>query len=76
MSDRYIGSDFDDFLQEEGLLSEVKATAIERLIDRIENREDMSILHQILTELQNAGGRPQQAGWLSWDEVKDKWEEE
>ncbi|MEM9543110.1 MAG: hypothetical protein AAGA60_26910 [Cyanobacteria bacterium P01_E01_bin.42] len=79
MSDRHnrhIGSDFDDFLKEEGLLFEVKEAAIERLIDRIENQEDISIALQILTELQNSGERPQQAGWLFWDDVKDEWDEE
>lgn len=28
----YIGSDFDDFLQEEGLLAEAEATAVKRVI--------------------------------------------
>lgn len=135
MSDRYIGSDFDDFLKEEGLLSEVEKTAKERvkerknssdrnsilrytetsdikrktmtdvletlnsvqfvvdssgkptgallsisawemLLDWIEEQEDMSIVRQALTELKNAGGRPEQAKWLSWDAVRDEWDEE
>lgn len=32
MKNKYIGSDFDDFLQEEGLLAEVEAVAIKRVI--------------------------------------------
>jgi antitoxin HicB len=32
MSDKYIGSDFDDFLAEEGLLTEVETVAIKRVI--------------------------------------------
>lgn len=32
MSNRFIGSDFDNFLEEEGLLAEVEATAIKRVI--------------------------------------------
>ena len=32
MNDKYLGSDFDDFLAEEGLLVEVEATAIKREI--------------------------------------------
>jgi predicted XRE-type DNA-binding protein len=32
MNDKYLGSDFDDFLAEEGLLVEVEATAIKRVI--------------------------------------------
>ena len=29
---KHIGSDFDDFLQEEGLLAEAEATAVKRVI--------------------------------------------
>ncbi|MBW2266049.1 MAG: XRE family transcriptional regulator [Deltaproteobacteria bacterium] len=32
MQNRYIGSGFDDFLQEEGLLAETKAAAVKRVI--------------------------------------------
>jgi len=32
MKNRYIGSGFDDFLQEEGLLAETKAAAVKRVI--------------------------------------------
>jgi hypothetical protein len=32
MMNQYIGSNFDDFLKEEGLLAEVEATAIKRVI--------------------------------------------
>ena len=32
MDPKHIGSDFDDFLEEEGLLSEVEATAVKRVI--------------------------------------------
>ncbi len=32
MNNKFIGSNFDDFLLEEGLLAEVEATAIERVI--------------------------------------------
>ncbi|MFQ5633336.1 MAG: helix-turn-helix domain-containing protein [bacterium] len=32
MSNPYFGSNFDDFLEEEGLLAEVEATAIKRII--------------------------------------------
>jgi len=32
MSNKYIGSDFDDFLQEEGIREEVTAAAIKRVI--------------------------------------------
>lgn len=32
MNNKYIGSNFDDFLKEEGLLAEVEANAIKRVI--------------------------------------------
>lgn len=32
MNKKFIGSNFDDFLEEEGLLAEVEATAIKRVI--------------------------------------------
>jgi len=40
MKNKHIGSDFDDFLKEEGLLAEAEATAVKRVI-----------AHQIETEL-------------------------
>ena len=32
MNENYIGSDFDDFLAEEGLLEETEATAVKRIL--------------------------------------------
>jgi DNA-binding Xre family transcriptional regulator len=32
MANKHIGSDFDDFLREEGILAEVEATALKRVI--------------------------------------------
>ena len=32
MSDQYIGSNFDDFLDEEGILAETEAVAVKRVI--------------------------------------------
>ena len=32
MANKHIGSDFDEFLEEEGILAEVEATAIKRVI--------------------------------------------
>ena len=40
MKNKHVGSDFDDFLREEGILAEVEATAVKRVI-----------AHQIETEL-------------------------
>ncbi len=32
MNEKYIGSDFDDFLREEGILAETETTAIQRVL--------------------------------------------
>ncbi|MCK4469247.1 MAG: XRE family transcriptional regulator [Desulfobacterales bacterium] len=39
MKNKYIGSNFDEFLQEEGLLAETEAVAIKRVIAHQINRE-------------------------------------
>lgn len=44
MKNKHLGSDFDDFLQEEGLLAEAEATAIKRVLafqiqKEMENRQ-------------------------------------
>ena len=48
--------------------------AWETLIDWIENIIDTKIARQALAELQAAGGRPQQAGWLAWDDISEEWD--
>jgi hypothetical protein len=30
----------------------------------------------IATTLEMAGGRPQQAGWLDWDDISEEWSDE
>lgn len=44
MTNKHLGSSFDDFLEEEGLLAEVEATAIKRII-----------AYQIEQEIKNKG---------------------
>jgi hypothetical protein len=46
------------------------------LITWIEDVTDAQIAAQALTQLQVAGGRPQQAGWLAWDDIRDEWDDE
>ncbi len=48
--------------------------AWEALLDWIENQEDTAVIKQALTELKAAEGRPEKAGWLAWDAVKDEWD--
>lgn len=50
--------------------------AWETLIDWIENIIDTKIATQALAELQVAGGRPQQASWLAWDDISEEWDDE
>lgn len=38
MNDKHVGSDFDDFLREEGLLEEVEAVAANRVVAFAEQR--------------------------------------
>lgn len=46
------------------------------LINWIEEMVDSRIAAQALTELQAAGGRPQQAGWLAWDDISSEWDDD
>lgn len=46
------------------------------LIDWIEDIADAHLAAEALTTLQAAGGRPQEAGWLAWDDIREEWEEE
>ena len=48
----------------------------ETLLNWVETIADTKIAIQALNELQAAGGRPQQAGWLNWDEIRGEWGEE
>ena len=46
------------------------------LINWVETVTDTKIAVQALVELQQAGGRPGQAGWLAWDEISGEWGDE
>lgn len=48
----------------------------ERLIQWIETVTDTKIAVQALQELQQADGRPEQAGWLAWEAVCEDWGDE
>lgn len=47
--------------------------AWETLVDLIEDVTDTKVVSQALQELQAAGGRPQQAVWLDWDDIREDW---
>lgn len=46
----------------------------ERLVDWIENAIDIKIATQALRSLNQAGGRPEHAGWLAWDDIEEEWD--
>ncbi len=50
--------------------------AWETLIKWIEDVTDTKIALQALSELQEAGGRPQQADWVDWNDIRKEWSNE
>ena len=48
----------------------------EILVDWIERVTDTKFAVEAITELQLAGGRPEQAGWLAWDDISEAWDGE
>ncbi|GIV67818.1 hypothetical protein [Caldilinea sp.] len=44
----------------------------EALLEWLETIEDLQIFQDALTQLDVAGGDPNQAGWLRWEEVRDQ----
>ncbi|MCE7988138.1 MAG: hypothetical protein DYG89_43825 [Caldilinea sp. CFX5] len=48
--------------------------AWDTLIEWLEDVIDTKIAVQSLTTLQTVGGRPQNAGWLDWDEIREAWD--
>lgn len=46
------------------------------LLDWIEDLVDAQGAAEALTALQAAGGRPQEAGWLAWDAIREEWGDE
>jgi hypothetical protein len=50
----------------------MEADEWEALIEWLETLEDLQVFRQAQAELGAAGGDPKAAGWLRWDDVKDK----
>lgn len=48
----------------------------EQIINWIETNIDIKIATQAMQALENAGGRPKQAGWLAWDDIREEWDDE
>ena len=44
----------------------------EVLIEWLEDLEDDQVVRQALEQLDAADGKPDRAGWLSWEDVKDE----
>jgi hypothetical protein len=64
----------DDKGKRTAVLLDIQAWEI--LINWIETLTDTKIAMYALTELQQAGGRPEQAGWLAWDDISEEWGDE
>ncbi len=45
------------------------------LLDWLEDLADAQNAAEALSALQAAGGRPQEAGWLAWDAIREQWED-
>lgn len=43
------------------------------LVDWVENLVDVKIASEALSEIEAAGGRPNQAGWLAWEDISEEW---
>jgi len=54
----------------------LKINEWEKLINWIENIIDTKIAMQSLSELQQSGGNPEQAGWLAWEDIREEWNNE
>lgn len=46
------------------------------LMSWIEDIADARLASEALTTLQAAGGRPEDAGWLAWDDIREEWGDE
>jgi hypothetical protein len=42
------------------------------LLEWIETLEDIEIARRALEELKAAGGDPEKAGWLKWEEIREE----
>lgn len=61
----------DDKGQRTAVLLDIRAWEI--LIKWIETVTDAKIAAQALRELHLAGGRPEQADWLAWEDIRETW---
>lgn len=52
----------------------VDAADWEALIEWLETLEDLQVFRQAQTELAAAGGDPDRAGWLRWEDLRDELE--
>lgn len=52
----------------------VDAADWEALIEWLETLDDLQVFRQAQTELAAAGGEPDRAGWLRWEDIRDELE--
>ena len=46
----------------------------ERIIEALEDAEDLEIVQRALDELEAAGGDPEKAGYISWEQARAEFE--
>jgi hypothetical protein len=48
----------------------------QRIVEALEDAEDVSLAREALAELEAAGGDPNKAGWLRLEDVAREWRED
>jgi len=47
-----------------------------KIVEALEDAEDVALAREALAELEAAGGDPDKAGWLRLEEVAEEWNED
>ncbi len=47
-----------------------------QIVAALEDAEDIALARAALSELNEAGGNPEQAGWVSLDRLRDAWRDD
>ena len=46
----------------------------QRIVDALEDAEDIGLARAALAELEAAGGNPEKAGWLRLEDLEEAWD--
>ncbi len=47
-----------------------------QIVAALEDAEDIALAQAALSELNEAGGNPERAGWVSLDDLRDAWRDD